>query len=76
RAWDKRCITAICCTDPEIGSAGLSAVDARVQGYEIRTGQFPFSANGRAMTISGSVKQMEGMHRLSQARFFPAMISA
>jgi dihydrolipoamide dehydrogenase len=51
RAWDKRCIPAICFTDPEIVSAGLSAVDARAQGYEIRIGQFPFSANGRAMTM-------------------------
>ncbi len=51
RAWDKRCIPAICFTDPEIVSAGLTPAEARAQGYEIRTGQFPFSANGRAMTM-------------------------
>ncbi|MBW9051219.1 dihydrolipoyl dehydrogenase [Rhizobium mesosinicum] len=51
RAWDKRCIPAICFTDPEIVSAGLSPSEARAQGYDIRTGQFPFSANGRAMTM-------------------------
>ncbi|MBY5435670.1 dihydrolipoyl dehydrogenase [Rhizobium leguminosarum] len=51
RAWDKRCIPAICFTDPEIVSAGLSPAEAKAQGYEIRTGQFPFSANGRAMTM-------------------------
>jgi dihydrolipoamide dehydrogenase len=51
RAWDKRCIPAICFTDPEIVSAGLSPAEARAQGYDIRTGQFPFSANGRAMTM-------------------------
>ena len=51
RAWDKRCIPAICFTDPEIVSAGLSPAEAQAQGYEIRTGQFPFSANGRAMTM-------------------------
>jgi dihydrolipoamide dehydrogenase len=51
RAWDKRCIPAICFTDPEIVSAGLSPAEARSQGYEIKTGQFPFSANGRAMTM-------------------------
>ncbi|OWV84456.1 dihydrolipoyl dehydrogenase [Rhizobium sp. R693] len=51
RAWDKRCIPAICFTDPEIVTAGLSPDEARAQGYAIRVGQFPFSANGRAMTM-------------------------
>jgi dihydrolipoamide dehydrogenase len=52
RAWDKRCIPAVCFTDPEIVSAGLSPEEARKQGYDIRVGQFPFTANGRAMTMS------------------------
>jgi len=51
RAWDKRCIPAICFTDPEIVTAGLSPDEARAQGFAIRVGQFPFSANGRAMTM-------------------------
>jgi dihydrolipoamide dehydrogenase len=51
RAWDKRCIPAVCFTDPEIVTAGLSPDEARAQGHEIRVGQFPFSANGRAMTM-------------------------
>lgn len=50
RAWDKRCIPAICFTDPEIVSAGMSIDEARADGRELRTGQFPFSANGRAMS--------------------------
>ncbi|URK86109.1 dihydrolipoyl dehydrogenase (plasmid) [Rhizobium sp. RCAM05350] len=51
RTWDKRCIPAVCFTDPEIVTAGLSPDEARAQGYEIRVGIFPFSANGRAMTM-------------------------
>jgi len=51
RAWDKRCIPSICFTDPEIVSAGLSLTEARAQGYEVKIGQFPFTANGRAMTM-------------------------
>ncbi|MBW9088983.1 dihydrolipoyl dehydrogenase [Rhizobium wenxiniae] len=51
RAWDKRCIPSICFTDPEIVSAGLSPSEARAQGYEVKVGQFPFTANGRAMTM-------------------------
>jgi dihydrolipoamide dehydrogenase len=50
RTWDKRAIPAVCFTDPEIVTAGLSPDEARAQGYEIRVGLFPFSANGRAMT--------------------------
>jgi dihydrolipoamide dehydrogenase len=50
RSWDKRCIPAICFTDPEIVTAGLSPDEARQTGIEIKVGLFPFSANGRAMT--------------------------
>jgi len=51
RVWDKRCIPAVCFTDPEIVTAGLSPDEARAQGFEIRVGLFPFTANGRAMTM-------------------------
>jgi dihydrolipoamide dehydrogenase len=50
RTWDKRAIPAVCFTDPEIVTAGLSPDEARAQGYEVRVGLFPFNANGRAMT--------------------------
>lgn len=50
RAWDKRCVPAICFTDPEIVTAGLSPEEARRAGIEVKIGQFPFTANGRAMT--------------------------
>jgi dihydrolipoamide dehydrogenase len=53
RAWDKCCIPAICFTDPEIVSAGLSPDEARRAGINIKVGQFPFAANGRAMTRHG-----------------------
>jgi dihydrolipoamide dehydrogenase len=52
RNWDKSCIPAICFTDPEIVSAGLSPEEARAQAHEVRIGHFPFSANGRAMTMA------------------------
>ncbi len=53
RSWDKRCIPAVCFTDPEIVTAGLAPEEARRGGGEIRLGQFPFTANGRAMTLAG-----------------------
>ncbi|MCX8567741.1 dihydrolipoyl dehydrogenase [Aminobacter sp. MET-1] len=52
RSWDKRSIPAVCFTDPEVVTTGLSPDEARALGIEIKTAQFPFSANGRAMTLS------------------------
>jgi dihydrolipoamide dehydrogenase len=51
RRWDKRAIPAICFTDPEIVSCGLSPDEAKAAGFDIKTAMFPFSANGRAMTM-------------------------
>ncbi|WP_332681898.1 dihydrolipoyl dehydrogenase [Bosea sp. (in: a-proteobacteria)] len=53
RAWDKAGIAAICFTDPEIVSAGLSPQEAKRAGFETKIGLFPFAANGRAMTRHG-----------------------
>jgi dihydrolipoamide dehydrogenase len=51
RAWDRICIPAICFTDPEIITAGMSAVEATAAGIAIKTDLFPFRANGRALTL-------------------------
>ena len=51
RSWDKVAIPAICFTDPEVLSAGLSPEEAKAAGHEIVTQIFPFAANGRAMTM-------------------------
>ncbi|WP_027145937.1 dihydrolipoyl dehydrogenase [Mesorhizobium sp. WSM3626] len=52
RSWDKRSIPAVCFTDPELVTAGLSPEEAKALG-EIKIGLFPFAANGRAMTKLG-----------------------
>ncbi|MHB9880847.1 dihydrolipoyl dehydrogenase [Pacificimonas sp. ICDLI1SI03] len=51
RIWDKRAIPAICFTDPEIVSAGLSPAEAEAEGYDVKTAIFPFAANGRSLTM-------------------------
>lgn len=53
RVWDKAAIPAICFTDPEIVSVGLAPQEAKRAGFEVKLGQFPFTANGRAMTRHG-----------------------
>jgi dihydrolipoamide dehydrogenase len=54
RRWDKYAVPAVCFTDPEIVSVGLSPSEAKAQGVEIKTGLFPFQANSRAMTTQRS----------------------
>jgi dihydrolipoamide dehydrogenase len=53
RSWDKRAIPAICFTDPEVVSVGLSPDQAIAPDIETKVGSFPFRANGRAMTLLG-----------------------
>ncbi|MFC1460335.1 dihydrolipoyl dehydrogenase [Microvirga arabica] len=53
RVWDKRAIPAVCFTDPEIVAVGMTPDEAHKIGSEVRIGQFPFAANGRAMTRLG-----------------------
>ncbi|NOG71425.1 dihydrolipoyl dehydrogenase [Roseicella sp. DB1501] len=50
RAFDAVAIPAICFTGPEVVSVGLAPAEARRAVPEVRIGQYPFSANGRALT--------------------------
>jgi len=49
--FDKLCIPAVCFTDPEIVTAGMTSQEALEQSIEVTVGQFPLQANGRAMTM-------------------------
>ncbi|MDQ6790665.1 MAG: dihydrolipoyl dehydrogenase [Candidatus Dormibacteraeota bacterium] len=48
---DYTSIPACVYTDPEIAYVGLSEAQARAQGIEVKVGQFPFSALGRAQVL-------------------------
>ncbi|HZZ63218.1 MAG TPA: dihydrolipoyl dehydrogenase [Roseiarcus sp.] len=61
RAFDHRAIPAICFTDPEIVSVGLSPKAAKAGHGEVVVGLFPFRANGRAMTKQAD----EGLVRIT-----------
>lgn len=37
---------------PQVASIGLTEAQAKAQGYDVRTGKFPFRANGKALGIN------------------------
>src|SRR5262245_20756009 len=49
--YDARCVPAVIFTSPEMASAGLQEEEAKKQGREVVVGQFPFAANGRALSL-------------------------
>ncbi len=51
RRFDPAAIPAVCFTDPEIVSVGLSPQQAEAAGIPVIEGSFPFTASGRAMTL-------------------------
>ena len=49
--YDVVAMPAVIFTDPEIATVGLTEAEARAKGLDIRVGQFPMAANGRALSI-------------------------
>ncbi len=47
---DARTVPAVVFTDPEIATAGLQEHEARAKGFEVKVGNVPFAAIGRALT--------------------------
>ncbi len=50
-AFDNLAIPGVIFSDPEIATVGMTEAEAEKEGYEVKTGVFPFRALGRAMTI-------------------------
>jgi dihydrolipoamide dehydrogenase len=51
RVFDPVAIPAVCFTDPEIVTVGLSPDAARAMAHDVHVAMFPLSANGRALTL-------------------------
>ena len=64
RRFDPVAIPAVCFTEPEIVSVGLSPSEAAARGYETVVGQFPWQANGRALSMGAG----DGFVRVVAAR--------
>ena len=51
RVFDPRAIAAVCFTEPEIVSVGLSPEAAKASGEDVIVGKFPMAASGRALAV-------------------------
>ena len=51
RRFAPQAIPAVCFTDPEVVVAGLSPSEAQAQGLDCIVANFPFAANGRALSM-------------------------
>jgi dihydrolipoamide dehydrogenase len=71
RRFNPVAIAAVCFTEPEIVSAGLLPTDDAAKAVKTITAMFPFSANGRALSMDAAeeggfvrVLAREGDHRI------------
>ncbi|GGI84107.1 dihydrolipoyl dehydrogenase [Deinococcus wulumuqiensis] len=51
---DAVAIPGVVYTNPELAWVGLTEQEAKDKGYEVKTGVFPMSASGRAMTLQST----------------------
>lgn len=59
-AVDYKAMPAVCFTDPELATTGMTVAEAKEKGIKAKASKFPFAANGRALSLA----QTEGFVRL------------
>lgn len=50
--YDVRAMPAVIFTDPEIATVGMTEAEAKAAGHTVKVGNFPFVANGRALSVA------------------------
>lgn len=69
---DYHAMPAVCYLDNEIATTGLTKAEAKDKGLDVESAQFPFLANGRAV----SMKATEGFVRLVYMKDTHVMVGA
>jgi dihydrolipoamide dehydrogenase len=49
--YDVIAMPAVIFTEPEIATVGLTEAEAKAKGLDVRVGNFPYGANGRALSV-------------------------
>jgi dihydrolipoamide dehydrogenase len=49
--YDVLAMPAVIFTEPEIATVGYTEAEAKAAGFTLQVGQFPFAANGRALSV-------------------------
>lgn len=71
---DYMAIPAVCFTDPELASVGLSEEQAKEEGFEASAAKFPFAANGRALSLNATDGFVKLVSRKSDGLLLGAQI--
>ncbi|MDN6090304.1 MAG: dihydrolipoyl dehydrogenase [Lacticaseibacillus paracasei] len=51
-AVDYKAMPAVCFTDPELATTGMTVAEAKDKGIKAKASKFPFAANGRALSLA------------------------
>ncbi|MFT8709418.1 MAG: dihydrolipoyl dehydrogenase [Sporolactobacillus sp.] len=71
---DYRAMPAVVFSDPEIATVGLSEEEAVKEGFAVKCGQFPFAANGRALSLDAADGFLKIVSRASDGLVLGAQI--
>ncbi|WP_085524121.1 dihydrolipoyl dehydrogenase [Tuberibacillus sp. Marseille-P3662] len=72
---DYQCIPAVVFSDPELAIVGLSEDEAKEEGYDVKASQFPFAANGRALSLNDTEGFMKLITRKEDGLILGAQIA-
>lgn len=72
---DYLAIPAVVFSDPELASVGFTEQEAKDAGYEVKTAQFPFAANGRALSLNDTDGFMKMITRKEDGLIIGAQIA-
>ncbi len=74
RKMDYRVVPWAIFTTPEIAAVGLTEEEAKEKGYEVKTGEFPFTANGKAVSMNATDGEVKIVARKDTEEIIGAQI--
>ncbi|HET7629528.1 MAG TPA: dihydrolipoyl dehydrogenase [Bacillales bacterium] len=72
---DYLAIPAVVFSDPELASVGYTEQEAKDAGYDVKSAQFPFAANGRALSLNDTDGFMKLITRKEDGLILGAQIA-